>query len=45
MHDAVLEVTRECDEEDESLKKMERLLREGQGMTMNEMASALAGGV
>jgi hypothetical protein len=45
MHDLVLEDTRESDEPDESLKEMERLLKEGQGMTINEMASALAGGV
>jgi hypothetical protein len=45
MHDPVLEDTRECDERDDSLKEMERLLKEGQGMTMDEMASALAGGV
>jgi hypothetical protein len=36
---------REFDEGDESLKEMERLLKEGQGMTIDEMASALAGGV
>jgi hypothetical protein len=45
MHDPVLEDTRESDEPDESLKEKERLLKEGQGMTIDEMASALAGGV
>jgi hypothetical protein len=29
MHDPVLEDTRECDEQDDSLKEMERLLKEG----------------
>jgi hypothetical protein len=45
MHVPVLEDTRESDEPHESLKEMERLLKEGQGMTKDEMASALAGGV
>jgi hypothetical protein len=45
MHDPVLEDTRESDEPHESLKERERLLKEGQGMTIDEMASALAGGV
>jgi hypothetical protein len=45
MHDQVLEDTRECDEQDDSLKEMERLLQEGQGMIIDEMASALARGV
>jgi hypothetical protein len=41
----VLEDTWECDEQDDALKEMERLLQEGQGMTIDEMASALADGV
>jgi hypothetical protein len=47
MHDPVLEDARESDEPHESPKEMERLLiiKEGQGMTLDEMASALAGGV
>jgi hypothetical protein len=44
MHDPVLEDTTEPDEPHESLKEMERLLKEGQGMTIDEMASALAAG-
>jgi hypothetical protein len=45
MHDPVVEDTRECGEQDDSLIEMERLLKEGQGMTIDEMARALAGGV
>jgi hypothetical protein len=45
MHDPVLENTRECGEQDDSLIEMERLPKEGQGMTVDEMARALAGGV
>jgi ubiquinone/menaquinone biosynthesis C-methylase UbiE len=45
MHDRVLEDTREFDDPDSSLKEMQRLLEEGQGMTIDEMTSALDGGV
>jgi hypothetical protein len=45
MHDPVLEDTREFDEPDESLKEMQHSLKEVQGRTIDETASALAGGV
>jgi DNA-binding CsgD family transcriptional regulator len=40
----VLEDTRESNEPDRALREMERLRKGGQGMTTDEMASALAGG-
>jgi hypothetical protein len=45
MHDSVLEGTMMLDEPDESPGEMTRLLEEGQGITADEMASVLAGGV
>jgi hypothetical protein len=42
MHDPVLEDARESDEPHESLKEMKRLLKEGQGMTIDEVPSAQA---
>jgi hypothetical protein len=45
MHDPVPKDTREFDKRDESIKEIERLLKEGQGLPIDEMESALAGGV
>jgi hypothetical protein len=45
MHDPVLEGTKVFEEPDVSLGELERLQKDGKGMTWNEMASVLADGV